>query len=215
MQIHFMNTDSPIERHSSRRQEKDGRRQRILAAAEAAFSAGGYHNASLAVIARQADLAVGTLYLYFADKADLYGHVILEKMNQITERFEQALASGDSAAECLRAAVHSQFAFHDANRHFFEIFLHQHQVHNSPLHARHWEELEELKRRILVRIEECVARGQRQNELKAGDTRLYAVAFLGVTLQIIRQWIREQTPGRLSDSADFAANFFLHGASQS
>jgi AcrR family transcriptional regulator len=210
-----MNTHSPVERHSFRRQEKDGRRQRILAAAEAAFSTGGYHAASLAVIARQADLAVGTLYLYFADKSDLYGHVILEKMNQITERFEQALTSGDSAAECLRAAVHSQFAFHDANRHFFEIFLHQNQVQNSPLHSRHWEELEELKRRILLRIEECVARGQSRGELKPGDTRLYAVAFLGVTLQIIRQWIREQSPGRLSDSADFAADVFLRGASQS
>jgi TetR/AcrR family fatty acid metabolism transcriptional regulator len=210
-----MNTNSPVERHSLRRLEKDGRRQRIMAAAEAAFSAGGYHDASLAVIARQADLAVGTLYLYFADKADLYGHVILEKMSQIAERFEQALTSADSAQDCLRAAVHSQFAFHDANRQFFEIFLHQHQVHNSPLHERHWEELEELKRRILVLIEECVARGQQRGEIKPGDTRLYAVAFLGVTLQIIRQWIREQTPGRLSDSADFAADVFLGGASQS
>lgn len=210
-----MNTDSPTERHSFRRQEKDGRRQRILAAAEAAFSAGGYHDASLAVIARQADLAVGTLYLYFADKSDLYGHVILEKMNQIAGRFEQALSSEESAAACLRAAVHSQFAFHDANRHFFEIFLHQNQVQSSPLHSRHWEELEALKRRILQRIEECVARGQSRGELKPGETRLYAVAFLGVTLQIIRQWIREQSPGRLSDSADFAADVFLHGASQS
>ena len=210
-----MNTHSPVERHSFRRLEKDGRRQRILAAAEAAFSASGYHDASLAAIARRADLAVGTLYLYFADKADLYGHVILEKMNQIAGHFEQALTSADSAPVCLRAAVHSQFAFHDANRHFFEIFLHQHQVHNSPLHARHWEELENLKRRILILIEECVARGQQRGELKPGDTRLYAVAFLGVTLQIIRQWIREQSPGRLSDSADFAADVFLCGASQS
>lgn len=209
-----MNTDSPIERHSSRRQEKDGRRQRILAAAEQAFSADGYHEASLAGIARKADLAVGTLYLYFVDKSDLYGHVILEKMNHIASNFEGALCSSESAATCLRAAIHSQFAFHDANRHFFEIFLHQHQVRSSPLHARHWNELEDLKRRILVHIEECVARGQANGELKAGDPRLFAVAFLGVTLQIIRQGIREQSSGPLTDAADFAADCFLHGASR-
>lgn len=209
-----MNAHSPGERHSSRQQEKDGRRQRILAAAEQAFSAEGYHDGSLAAIARQADLAVGTLYLYFADKSDLYGHVLLEKMKQIASRFEAALSSSESAASCLRAAVHSQFAFHDANRHFFEIFLHQHQVQNSPLHTRHWTELEGLKRRILVLIEECIARGQQDGELKPGDARLYAVAFLGVTLQIIRQGIRDQSPGRLTDSADFAADCFLHGASR-
>ncbi len=209
-----MNTDSPIERHSSRRLEKDGRRQRILAAAERAFSAEGYHKASLAEIARQADLAVGTLYLYFADKSDLYGSVILEKMQQITTNFEAALTSRESASACLRAAVHSQFAFHDANRHFFEIFLHQHQVQSSPLHSRHWTELEDLKRRILVLIEDCVGRGQESGELQPGDTRLFAVAFLGVTLQIIRQGIRDQSPSRLTDSADFAADCFLHGASR-
>lgn len=209
-----MNANSPIERHSSRRQEKDGRRQRILAAAEQAFSQDGYHDASLAVIARQADLAVGTLYLYFADKSDLYGHVILEKMQHVVANFEAALSSAESAAACLRAAVHSQFSFHDANRHFFEIFLHQHQVRNSPLHSRHWNELEALKRRILVLIEECVSRGQSAGEFKPGNTRLYAVAFLGVTLQIIRQGLRDPVPGRLADSADFAADCFLHGASR-
>jgi Transcriptional regulator len=212
MAIQFMNTNSPVQSPSFRQREKDGRRQRILSAAEAAFSAGGYHKASLAAIAREAGLAVGTLYLYFADKADLYGHVILEKMKQIAVRFEEALTSSESAPECLRAAVHSQFAFHDANPNFLEIFLHQHQVRTSPLHPQHWEELETLKRRILVLIEECIVHGQQRGEFKPGDPRLYAVAFLGVTLQIIRQWIREQSSGRLSDSADFAADVFLGGA---
>lgn len=210
-----MNANSAIERYSSRRQEKDNRRQRILAAAESVFGTDGYHAASLATIAKHADFAVGTLYLYFADKADLYGNVILEKMKQSTARFEEALSSSDSAQACLRAAVHSQFSFHDANRHFFEVFLHQHQVQSSPLHAKHWSELEDLKRRTLGLIESCVIRGQERGEIKPGNSRLFAVAFLGVTLQIIRQAIRENEPGRLADSADFAADCFLRGASLS
>ena len=72
--------------------------------------------------------------------------------------------------------------------------------------------MEDLKRRNLVLIEECVVRGQTSGELKAGNPRLYAVAFLGMTLQIIRQWIRERGDGRLTDSADFAADCFLNGS---
>ncbi len=201
-------------RSGLRKKEKDIRRQSILAAAETVFGTRGYHDASLTEIATQSDLAVGTIYLHFEDKADLYGNLILDKMKQMVERLALALSSSGSASEGLRAAVHSQFSFHDANRRFFEIFLHQHQVQSSPLHTRHWEEMEALKRRNLEVIETCIARGQASGELRAGPPRLYAVAFLGVTLQMIRQWIREKDENRLSDSADFAADCFLQGATQ-
>lgn len=196
----------------SRQHARTAHRQTILAAAESVFSASGYHDASLTAIARQAEFAVGTIYLYFDDKADLYGSLLVEKMQQIVAQFEQALTTAGSASACLRAGIHAQFAFHDANRIFFEIFLHQHQVQSSPLHKAHWEEMETLKKRNLRLIEDCIARGQSLGELKSGDPRLLAVAYLGITLQMIRQCIRENNGTRLADSADFAADCFLHGA---
>ena len=197
----------------SRERARNEHRRVILAAAESVFSESGYHEASLTEIARRAEIAVGTIYLYFKDKADLYGNLLLEKMKQIVAQFEGALTSEGSAQTCLRAGMHAQFAFHDANRTFFEIFLHQHQVQQSPLHKAHWEEMEALKRHNLELIEGCIARGQAQGELKPGNPRLLAVAFLGITLQMIRQCIRENGETRLADSADFAADCFLNGAS--
>ena len=198
----------------SRFREKDDRRKLILAAAEHAFGESGYHDASLTRIADRAGFAVGTLYLYFEDKADLYGSVLLTKMHAIVAEFESALKSSTSASTSLRAAIHSQFTFHDANRRFFEIFLHQHQVQSSVLHRRHWEELEKLKKRNLDLIEKCVARGQAHGEIKPGPPRLFAVGFLGMMLQMVRQHIREENPRPLTDSADFAAELFLTGASK-
>ncbi len=198
---------------ASRRKTRDEHRRIILAAAESVFSTHGYHDASLTEIAGRAEFAVGTIYLYFRDKADLYGSLLLEKMQQIVGRFESALTSGRSARECLRAGMHAQFAFHDANRTFFEIFLHQHQVQSSPLHQEHWEQMEALKRHNLQLIESCIARGQSLGELRLGSPRLLAVAYLGITLQMIRQCIRENDEGtQLVDSADFAADCFLNGA---
>lgn len=210
-----MNQRSRVQtpQRSTRRQKaRDARRRLILQTAEEVFSTGGYHEASLGEIAQRSELAVGTIYLYFADKADLYGTLVMEKMDDVVARLEEALTSDASASKCLRAAVHSQFSFHDANRTFFEIFLHQHQLQSSPLHERHWENMEELKRRNLSAIVSCIRRGQTQKELRRGDPKLMAVAFLGMTLQMIRQWIREKDPGRLTDLADIAANCFLHGA---
>jgi TetR/AcrR family transcriptional regulator len=205
-------TSDVPQRFSHRRLERGARRKRILVAAEAVFSARGYHDASVTEIAVRADLAAGTIYLYFQDKADLYGSVVLEKMNEVVAQLEAALNSQESAKSCLRAAVQAFFAYHDANRQFFELFLHQQQMAASPLHEVHWKEMEDLKRRNLTLIEDCVVRGQRSRELKPGNPRLYAVAFLGITLQMIRQWIRERGEGSLSASAEFAAECFLNGA---
>ncbi len=203
----------PSRRVSALRQKaKDEHRRWIVRAAEEVFSESGYHDASLTMIARRAEIAVGTIYLYFRDKSDLYGCVLLERMKQMVGEFSDALASSEHAGECLRLGIHAQFAFHDANRTFFEIFLHQHQVQQSPLHKEHWEEMEALKRQNLRAIEDCILRGQSQGELKPGSPRLLAVAYLGITLQMIRQFIRENTDARLIDSADFAADCFLHGA---
>ena len=200
------------ERFSNRKVEKFARRRRILEAAEAVFGARGYHGASIAEIALRADLAAGTIYLYFRDKADLYGSMIVEKMNEVVSRVEAALKSDASAKVSLRTAVQALFAYHESDRQFFELFLHQQQMVKSPLNLGHWKEMEELKRRNLSSIERCVVRGQQHGELKPGDARLYAVAFLGITLQMIRQRIREQSEGDLNASVNFAADCFLNGA---
>jgi AcrR family transcriptional regulator len=200
------------QRFSYRKVERSARRRRILDAAEAIFSARGYYEASITEIAIRAGLAAGTIYLYFRDKADLYGSVIVEKMNEVVSRVEAASRSDASAKISLRAAVQALFAYHESNRQFFELFLHQQQMAGSPLNGSHWKEMEELKRRNLSSIERCVVRGQQNGELKPGDARLYAVAFLGITLQMIRQRIREQNKGDISASVDFVADCFLNGA---
>ena len=142
---------------------------RILAAAEAVFSARGYYEASITEIALGADLAVGTIYLYFRDKADLYGSVIVEKANEVVTRLEGALNAEASAKACLRAAAQALFAYHETNRQFFELFLHQQQMAHSPLNEEHWKQMEELKRRNLTSIEGCIVRGQQNGELKPGE----------------------------------------------
>jgi TetR/AcrR family fatty acid metabolism transcriptional regulator len=210
-----MNSGSPSSTSDSlsyREKERLERRRRILLAAEKIFSAYGYHEASITEIAKLSEFATGTIYLYFKDKADLYGHLVLEKIQQMVSRHEEALTSSPSTREAIRAGVHAQFAFHDANRPFFEIFLYQSQLQSSPLHESHWLELERLKKRNLTTVTECIARGQERGELKSGDPHLYAVAYLGVTLQMIRQWIREKGDGQLRDRADFAADCFLNGS---
>lgn len=51
------------------------RRDAVIAAAEAEFSAKGFSRGSLNVIAREAGVAKGSLFQYFEDKLDLFAHL--------------------------------------------------------------------------------------------------------------------------------------------
>lgn len=55
-----------------REKERLRRRKEILSAARSVFSRKGYHNATLDEIARKAQLGKGTVYWYFASKAELF-----------------------------------------------------------------------------------------------------------------------------------------------
>ena len=52
--------------------ERQARRRAIQSAAREVFNARGYQRASIEHIARQAQLSVGAIYLYFRSKEDLY-----------------------------------------------------------------------------------------------------------------------------------------------
>lgn len=65
----------------------DDKDQRILAAAERHFALNGYEGTKLAAVARDAGVAVGTIYLRFADKSDLLRGVL----GRIEDRFVAAM----------------------------------------------------------------------------------------------------------------------------
>jgi AcrR family transcriptional regulator len=68
------------------------RRQALLAAAEAEFGAHGFSRGSLNVIARDAGVSKGSLFQYFADKADLCTYLSELASQRIRADVEQVIA---------------------------------------------------------------------------------------------------------------------------
>jgi len=68
------------------------RRRAILAAAEAEFGARGFSRGSLNVIARDAGVSKGSLFQYFADKADLCTYLSELASQRIRADMEQMIA---------------------------------------------------------------------------------------------------------------------------
>jgi AcrR family transcriptional regulator len=73
-----------------KRQEREARRHRIQDAARPVFFDRGFARASIEDIAKQAQLSVGAIYLYFKSKEDLYLSILERSLARLGDRLEAA-----------------------------------------------------------------------------------------------------------------------------
>ena len=120
-----MNSDS-----ESQQQGQNGRSSRkrartraeLLAAARQVFALRGYHEASIAEITRTADVGVGTFYLHFRDKDELFRTLLEEGIRDIREQVTvEALRF--PYEQRLPAIIRLTFHYAYAQRDLFRIAL--------------------------------------------------------------------------------------------
>jgi len=81
------------------------KRDRILRAAVKIFSRNGFFNSKVSEIARAAEVADGTIYLYFRNKDDLLISLFEEKMGEVVADVRRRVAAGGNALEKLRIFI--------------------------------------------------------------------------------------------------------------
>ncbi|MCV3274223.1 TetR/AcrR family transcriptional regulator [Roseobacter sp. WL0113] len=84
-----------------RRRRKDARPSELLDAALAEFAERGFGNATIDGIARRADVARATVYLYFADKDALFDALMRRRLTDPLEQLDSAFNSYDGDSETL------------------------------------------------------------------------------------------------------------------
>ena len=81
------------------------RRTRILNAAVRVFAARGFHHSRVSDVAREAEVADGTIYLYFKNKDDLLISLFEERMEGIVDTFKNAVRGLESPRARLRRFI--------------------------------------------------------------------------------------------------------------
>ena len=118
------------ERH---RRERHARGQAILTAAAKIFAKHGLEGATIEMVAREAEVAVGTIYLYYSSRDDLYLNLIADRAVHLRARY---LGIFERRLEPLDELKAIASAYLDYLRESREIFLSQHSVVFSQLHQR-------------------------------------------------------------------------------
>jgi len=76
---------------ANKRKNNDDKRERILKAATQVFAQHGFFNSKISEIAKAANVADGTIYLYFKNKDDLLICLFEEEMNKIIRKLAEVL----------------------------------------------------------------------------------------------------------------------------
>jgi len=189
----------------SRSAKREIRRQELIEAAIAVFSAKGVAAASVDDIVRAAGVAKGTFYLYFATKDDAVNAVASRMVDAVADRIEAAATDpARSPLERLLAfgASFRQVGDEPYERDLIEVF---HRPENRALHDRVGER---ALARLTPTVAGIIAAGIERGDFRRQDplrTAAYVMACFGALHEAV------SVPEALPAAIDELTQFVLRG----
>jgi AcrR family transcriptional regulator len=163
-------------------------RTRIVSAALAQVTEGGYASASIQAVAARASVATGTVYRHFPSKVELFGEVFRRQANQELAVLEEIATHDAPVLERLAEAT--------------EVLARRALASPTLAYAQIAEPVErevEAERLVLRRgyrdaIARILADGIARGELEAHDTQTYGAAILGAISEALVGPLSEPKP---------------------
>lgn len=101
-------------------EDKEARRSAIIAAAKTVFARDGFHDATIAAVAREAGIAYGSIYWYFDSKDALFRALMDDQEARLRDRLVEVLrsqsGSGRDPEAIFRSAIGETLRFFEADR---------------------------------------------------------------------------------------------------
>lgn len=104
-----------------RHREKEQRRKQILDTARELLFRKGIDATSINQIARNAELSVGTLYLYFKNKESLFAALQEEGLTLLCDKIKEESEKGSTPREKLEKIALAYMDFSEEHRKYFDI----------------------------------------------------------------------------------------------
>ena len=160
----------PASRSPARRADAERNREKILAAARAAFADTGAP-VSMAEISRRAAVGMATLYRNFPSRQELLEALYTDEVNAVCAA--AATVEGETPGAVLTAWLHRFFAFYNSKRHVGSELLKQ-SDDGGPL-------LNEGRSRVLASGRPLLLAAQRSHEVR-GDLNLEQVLDMVIAI---------------------------------
>jgi AcrR family transcriptional regulator len=179
---------NPAKARKGRRElNKEDKLRRIKHAARKLFVANGYDEASTRQIAVEAEVALGTLFLYAANKRDLLFLVVNDELEDVAIQAVAAVAADASLLENLLSAFRPVYEFFGHDPRLSRLTLREMTFYEVGHQAKRFLKTRE---RMMTLCAESVRIAQGRNEIGAKDDPRKIGAVLFAIFQVeIRRWL--------------------------
>lgn len=156
-------------------------RAKILAAAEQVFATLGYHDASIVKITEEAGVGLGTFYLYFPGKAEVFDEVVRDLNHRVRQAMSVASAEASTRLEAERAGFRAFFRFTAEHPALYRIIRQAEFVSPSAM-REHYSS-------IVEGYMEGLRSAQSRGEVRDVDPTVAAWALMGAGELIGMRWV--------------------------
>ena len=203
-----------MEKLSRKEREYQARREEILRAAERVFAQNGFHNTTVAELAKESEFAIGTIYQFFKHKDDLYYTMMIEKFDLLYNTLLTEVGKNTRCLEKLNCLVGVVLSFIEKNVDFFKIFTWELNVLNSNMEHKLKDQLISKHFSYSKLISDVIKEGLQKGALKEGNADDLSTALLGMMNIFSFNWIYNQQQDSLREKAPIIVDLFLNGATR-
>ncbi len=190
-------------------QTREATRQRIIHVAASEFARLGFDQANINAIAELAGIGKGTIYLYFANKRELF----LDMLRSIAQSQMTAIRTTLASKETLHQRLEQLFLtfarLAEEDRNGFNVYMSALYGVNRAFQA----EATKLLRDYLAVISLVLAESRASGEIRIADIEATALLVLSLTESyVLSAKVLGQSEQQIAHHASFIASFILHGS---
>jgi AcrR family transcriptional regulator len=174
-----------------------------LHAAETVFGEKGYEHASIADITREAEVALGTFYVYFPDKQSIFVEVVDELGARLRRLIAEAVARCEDRIGVEREGLRTFFQFVGRHRNLYRI-VRQAEFVDEACYRRYYDRFAEG---YVSGLERAMDAG----EVRRMDPEALAYCLMGIGDFLGMRWVLWDGKGGLEHVLDTAMEFIRHG----
>ncbi|HEY2500381.1 MAG TPA: TetR/AcrR family transcriptional regulator [Mycobacterium sp.] len=190
-------------------EDKSQRRDEIMAAAKEVFARKGFHDTTIADIAKRAGLAYGSIYWYFDSKDELFHALMAVEGGALRSHIAGAVGARQNVdgEAPFRTAVQATFEFFESDKATVKLLFRD----AYALGDRFEKHLGGIYERFIDDIESVIVVAQQRGEMVAAPPRMVAYTLAALIGQLAHRRLSTDDGVSAAEVADFVVTLVLNG----
>lgn len=182
--------------------------KQIIDAAVVVIAENGYHQAQVSKIAKQANVADGTIYLYFKNKEDILISVFNDKMSVFVNNLKEIIKGQTTSSEKLLKMIDNHFRVLAEDHHLAIVTQLELRQSNKDIRLK----INDVLKEYLILLDHILIEGRENGDFSRDlDIRLARHMVFGTIDETITTWVMNEQKYDLMKLAPKVQKLLLSG----